>query len=83
MILTTRYPKLMQWGSGDPYGHIRREVRSSGVNVSARSPEARKSKGEFAPGRRGSLRRQAPGGGGTNWEPPSRHSWELAASTGT
>ncbi|KAJ1137689.1 hypothetical protein NDU88_004087 [Pleurodeles waltl] len=73
----------MQWRSGDPYGHIRREVRISGVNVSARSPGARKSKAELAPGRVGTLSRQAPGDGGTHWEPPSRHSWELAASTGT
>ncbi|KAJ1208191.1 hypothetical protein NDU88_003577 [Pleurodeles waltl] len=81
-ISTTRYPKLMQWGSGDPYGHIKRETRSSGVNVSARSPEARKSKAEFAPGRGGTLRHHAPGDGGAHWGPPSRYGWELAASTG-
>ncbi|KAJ1117619.1 hypothetical protein NDU88_005816 [Pleurodeles waltl] len=73
----------MQWGSGDPYGHIRREARSSSVNVSARSPEARKSKAEFALGLRGTLRHQTPEGGGAQWEPPCRHGWELAASTGT
>ncbi|KAJ1205648.1 hypothetical protein NDU88_001076 [Pleurodeles waltl] len=68
-ISTTRYPKLKQWGSGDPYGHIKRETRSSGVNVSARTPEVRKSKAEYAPGRGGTLRRHAPGDGSIHWGP--------------
>ncbi|KAJ1161558.1 hypothetical protein NDU88_002042 [Pleurodeles waltl] len=82
-ISTTRYLKLKQWGSGEPYGHTKREARSSGVNVSAWSPEVRKSKAEYAPGQGGTLKRHAPGEGGAHWGPPSRHGWELAASTGT
>ncbi|KAJ1175133.1 hypothetical protein NDU88_000426 [Pleurodeles waltl] len=59
------------------------EQRRERIGAEPGGPEARKFKAELAPGRGGILRRQAPRDDGAYWEPPSRHSWELAASTGT